>query len=136
MILIFRKDKQFIGLANNLPDTAKANFLTKEVSEEYADASKWRWVGDYDTGKFISTEAEKIPSISTEELEALVFSKIDKKYPLATIINILIKQIRHISNGKEKTSFKNMADILLQAEELHKFNQKKYHELHGPTNQV
>lgn len=121
-------------MANNLPEEVKANFLIKEVEEDYTDPSKWRWTGDYDKGQFISveTEASKINRLEIER-ERQLFQEIESKYPLPVIMARIIKQIRILSKGQEDDEFKNMADLILSANEIYQSNKTLQDELHRPT---
>jgi hypothetical protein len=126
MLVLFNKDKQFIGFSPDLPQEALENFYTKEVPESQADFTKWRWDGDYESGRMVSIVEDGYP-IEELELERQLFEKIDQKYPLGVQLVNIIRQLKLLSNeGEADYRFTDMADTILDAVEKHDSRIKYY----------
>jgi hypothetical protein len=127
MFALFNKDKQFVGYGTNIPEGV--NLYKKEISKDKEDFSKWRWVGDYDTGEMVSTEITPYPK-NELDLQHELYQKIYKKYPIdfqnVLIIKQLTKLFEHLPENVIDNDFKEMSDLILKAVEIHEYNRKFY----------
>jgi hypothetical protein len=93
MFALFNLNKQFIGLAPDIPSTAK--LLKKEIPKEQSDPKIWRWEGDYDNGKMIKILSDE--QIEEFDLEEQLFEEIYIKYPPGIQLINIIKQLHKIT---------------------------------------
>ena len=119
MFALFNKNKQFIGYSPDIPDNTP--ILKKKINEEFSDPLKWKWVGDYDTGKMVSVDK------SDDEIKDDDFLfEVSNKYNLNEKFNIIIRQLEKIleKNQDLKTEeFTQMSSDLSKAFDIWK---KKY----------
>lgn len=126
MLVLFNKNKQFIGLSPDIPKEALSNFYTKQIPDHQGDITKWRWEGDYDSGKMVSIAEDGYP-IEELELEKQLFKEINLKYPLGVQLVNIIRQLKILSaNSEQDYRFSDMADVILSAVEKHD-NRIKYY---------
>jgi hypothetical protein len=127
MFALFNKQKKFIGYSADIPDIE--SILKVKISDEHTDFTKWKWHGEYDTGRMVSLSEN--PIVFEEiDLKASLFSKIKKEYPLDVQNVIMIKQIKklcdYFDSNMKNDDFKEMSDTLLKAVELHEKDTKFY----------
>jgi hypothetical protein len=126
MLVLFNKDKQFVGFSPDLPPEALENLYTKNIPETQTDFTKWRWEGDYDSGRMVSIVEDGYP-IEELDLEKRLFEEIDQKYPLGVQLVNIIRQLKLISKGKETDyRFEDMSDMILDAVEKYDSRIKYY----------
>jgi hypothetical protein len=54
MLVIFNKDKKFVGYADDeFPDMPHLELLTLRIPDEQSDLTKWWWEGDMFNGKMV-----------------------------------------------------------------------------------
>lgn len=119
MFALFNKNKKFIGYSPDIPDNAP--LLKRKINDEQSNTLKWKWVGDYDTGRMVSVDK----SDSEIEEDDFLF-EVSNKYNLNAKFDIIIKQLQKIleKNQDLKTpEFDQMSSDLSKAFDIW---QKKY----------
>lgn len=88
MYAVFDKNKNFLSFSDTIfPNVSESlNFFFKEIPEDKSDLLKWRWEGDYETGKMVAVEESPYPNIHTENF-------FETKYSFYNLISIIMKQI-------------------------------------------
>jgi hypothetical protein len=117
MYALFNKDKNFIGFSPEIPHQS---LLSKKISSEQSDLRSWRWEGDYDTGRMVSLDSGY--PIEEIELEKMLFSYIEKKYPLPVQLTNIMNQLRKIienNDSLQDDSFMDMSDCIKNAVDKH-----------------
>lgn len=127
MYALFNKQKVFIGFSQDIPHES---ILRKEIPKERSDIRRWRWEGDYDTGRMVPME-EGYP-VEEIELEKMLFKYIEERYPLKTQIINIINQLRLIvekEDSLQDDSFMDMSDCIKNALDKHnkRINYYKQH---------
>jgi hypothetical protein len=125
MIALFNKEKTFIGYGDNIPPNSK--ILKKDIDPEKTDLGKWKWEGDYDSGKMVPIK--NLYPIEELNLEKELFEYINKNYPIEKQIYNLIKQINIILENNNELldeEYSDMSDYITSAFEKYE-NRVKYH---------
>jgi hypothetical protein len=129
MVVLFNKDKQFIGYGDNFPSNPELGILKKEISSEEFDLSVWRWDGDFDTGSMVKISDNPYP-INNMDLQNSLYEKIYKEYPIDLQNLIIIKKLKiicdNMTNNIMTDEFKNMSDLIIKAVEIYDHENKFY----------
>jgi len=118
MFVIFNSSKEFIGYSPDIQPNP--TIFTREIPENQRDLLRWKWVGDYDSGRMVENvlDIHKVTEGEDTE-EKLVFEEMARRYPLGIQLTYLIKQIYQISKHQPTTiqdpHFMDMAEYILPA---------------------
>lgn len=117
MFVLFNKDKNFIGYSPDIPP--QVDILKIEIPEDKKNLNKWKWVGNFDSGKMVSIFEEGYPEDIIAE-EKKLFENICKKYPLGVQLSNIIKQVKIIAEKLDviDDNFLDMSDQILRAIDL------------------
>jgi hypothetical protein len=120
MLALFNKNKNLIGYGEDIPENPNLKIYKKEIPEDKKDLTKWRWVGDFDTGQMVSIKNNPF-QLSYEQERDFIFNKIYNNYPIDTQLIILMKQVRTLCENTSLLTdeFKNMSDLIFKAVDIH-----------------
>jgi hypothetical protein len=109
MYVVFDENKNFISYSDSIFQT-QVNLFFKEIPPDKSDLLKWRWDGDYDTGKMVLISENGYPENYNQNL-------FENKYPFSVFMSIVLKQIFLISEKLNSTdiSFKQMIKEYMQS---------------------
>lgn len=107
-----KKTKAFICFTFDItmfPETVKANFLMKEFSfkeldipDEEINMARYRWIGDYDTGRLVDIILEKKAVVTEREInekyDAMLFDKFNIK---DILYELILNADMKTPNGKQ-----------------------------------
>ena len=110
---------------NSFPETVRKNMLIKEhsfkelgINDEEINISRFRWIGDYDSGKLSDIVLEKKAVVTESEIDekydAMFFNKFDLKtvfYELVLNADMKSEKGKQIQNYLSKILKKKSEDI-------------------------
>ena len=110
------KNREFTAWMNDLslmPATVLETLLFKEINlEDYGvtdamfNPERYRWIGNYDTGKFTDLLADNKAVVTETEVNEKYDSIFFRKYPIKDILYILIDQVQMVNKeGLEMQNF-------------------------------
>ena len=110
------KNREFTAWMNDLslmPATVLETLLFKEINlEDYGvtdamfNPERYRWIGNYDTGKFTDLLADNKAVVTETEVNEKYDTIFFRKYPIKDILYILIDQVQMVNKeGLEMQNF-------------------------------